>query len=47
MNLVKKLISFPADVIEMVEEYKQKHYITTFTQAVVVLIMKGLESEGK
>lgn len=45
MERIQKTITLPFDVIERIEKYQQKKYITSFTMAVVQLIIKGLEVE--
>lgn len=47
MSQVRKLIGFPSGLIDRIEKYREDNYIQHFTQAVVNLILKGLESEGK
>lgn len=42
---VPKLIKFPADLVVRIEQYREKHGITTFAQTIYILIRKGLDSE--
>ncbi|EOD6669047.1 hypothetical protein AB6834_00365 [Carnobacterium divergens] len=44
MKRVSKLIKFPADLLELIEEYKEKNHLTSFTAALFELIRKGLNS---
>jgi len=39
----KKLISFPAEMIELIQEFGRENFINTFTGAVVELVRRGLE----
>lgn len=43
---VNKLIWFPAELVKGIEKYQEENYIEHFTQAVITLIKKALESEG-
>lgn len=45
MEKVFKGIRMPKVIIDRVEEYQAQEYISSFTQAVIQLIIKGLESE--
>lgn len=48
MEIQKKLISFPIEMIKSVEEFAKRNYINTFTGAIIELVRRGLEStEGK
>jgi len=39
----KKLISFPVDMIGLIQEFGRENFINTFTGAVVELVRRGLE----
>lgn len=41
--MINKLIRFPADLHARIEKYEKDNYINSFTQAVIQLIIKGLE----
>ena len=43
MKKEKKLISFPADMIVLIQEFGRENFINTFTGAVVELVRRGLE----
>ena len=43
MKKVKKVISFPAEMVEQIKEFGEDNFITTFTGAVIELIRRGLE----
>lgn len=43
MKKEKKLISFPVDMIGLIQEFRRENFITTFTGAVVELVRRGLE----
>lgn len=43
---VNKLIWFPIEIVKGIEEYQEENYVQNFTQAVITLIKKALESEG-
>lgn len=43
MKRVHKLIKFPKDLVEAIEEYQIENYISSFSGAVYELIRKGLE----
>ncbi|MFP3721976.1 hypothetical protein SFC57_24065 [Niallia circulans] len=40
---ISKLIKFPSDLYDKVEEYQRENHLTSFTAAVFELIRKGLE----
>ena len=44
---IRKTLQIPADVIEKIEKYRKKNYLGSFTNTVIQLIIKGLESEGE
>ena len=45
--MVKKTIDFPEDLYRKINEYRKMFdEIPSFTQAVIRLIKRGLESEG-
>lgn len=43
MKKVKKVISFPSEMVEQIKEFKEDNFITTFTGAVIELVRRGLE----
>jgi len=43
MKKEKKLISFPIDMITLIQEFGRENFINTFTGAVVELVRRGLE----
>lgn len=43
MKKEKKLISFPAEMIGLIQEFGRENFINTFTSAVVELVRRGLE----
>ena len=43
MKKEKKLISFPIDMIALIQEFGRENFINTFTGAVVELVRRGLE----
>lgn len=45
-ELKKKLIRFPVELIEDIETYQHENRIPNFTQTVLTLLKKVLESEG-
>jgi hypothetical protein len=45
MERVAKLIKFPVDLVVRIEEYREKHNISTFASAVYELIRKGLDKQ--
>lgn len=47
METVLKGLRLPKDIIDRTEKYQRENYIQTFTQAVIQLIIKGLEAEDK
>ena len=47
MKKVKKVISFPAEMIELIQEFGRENFITTFTGAVVELVRRGLENTNQ
>ena len=44
LKRVSKLIKFPVELIELIEEYKEKNHLTSFTAALLELVRKGLDS---
>lgn len=44
MERQPKLIKFPVDLIQRIEEYQKRNYISSFCGAVYELIRKGLEA---
>ena len=47
METIFKGIRMPKDVIDRVEKYQKENYISSFTQAVVQLLIKALEADNK
>lgn len=47
MENIRKSIMIPLDIVERIEEYQRKNYLTTFSAAVIRLIIKGLEVGDK
>ena len=47
MKKVKKVISFPEEMVEQIKEFKEENFITTFTGAVIELIRRGLEYSNR
>ena len=43
MKKVKKVISFPAEMVEQIKEFGEENFISSFTGSVVELIRRGLE----
>ena len=43
MKKVKKVISFPEEMIGLIQEFGRENFINTFTGAVVELVRRGLE----
>ena len=43
MKKVKKVISFPSEMVEQIKGFKEENFITTFTGAVIELVRRGLE----
>lgn len=43
MKKEKKLISFPIDMITLIQEFGRENFINTFTGSVVELVRRGLE----
>lgn len=41
---VSKLIKFPIDLLEKIEEYKERNHLSSFTAALFELVRKGLDS---
>lgn len=44
---VDKLIKFPQKIFDEITEFQKVNYITSFHQAVIQLIIKGLRKDGK
>lgn len=40
---ISKLIKFPVDLFEKIEEYQKENHLTSFTATVLELVRKGLE----
>lgn len=47
MKLIFKGIRMPEDLIKRIEDYKDENYLSSFTQAVIQLIVKSLDSNRK
>lgn len=47
MKKEKKLISFPIDMIGLIQEFGRENFINTFTGAVVELVRRGLECSNR
>ena len=47
METVLKGLRLPKDIIDRIEKYQRENYIQTFTQAVIQLLVKGLEKENR
>ena len=43
MKKVKKVISFPEEMIGLIQEFGRENFINTFTGAVVELVRRGLK----
>ena len=39
-----KTIKFDSELIKRIEKYQKDNYLNSFSQAVIVLVQKGLES---
>lgn len=47
VKTIYKGIRMPIDLIERIQKYQTDNYFQSFTQAVISLVIKGLELEGK
>ena len=47
METILKGLRLPKDIIDRIEKYQRDNYIQTFTQAVIQLLIKALETEEK
>lgn len=47
MKKVKKMISFPAEMVEQIKEFGEENFISSFTGSVVELIRRGLEYSNR
>ena len=47
MKKVKKVISFPAEMVGQIKEFGEENFITTFTGAVIELVRRGLENTNQ
>ncbi len=47
VETILKGLRLPKDIIDRIEKYQRDNYIQTFTQAVIQLLLIGLEKEGK
>ena len=45
MENVRKTLMLPKDILDRIEQYRKLNYLGSFTNAVIQLIIKGLESE--
>jgi len=43
MERISKLIKFPADLVEKIEQYQKENHLSSFSAAVYELIRKGLK----
>lgn len=46
MENIRKTLMLPKDILDRIEQYRKENYLGSFTNAVVQLVIKGLESEG-
>ena len=42
---IQKVIFFPDELVERIEEFQKNNYIVSFTAAVILLVVKALEKE--
>ncbi|MEK5217698.1 hypothetical protein [Psychrobacillus sp. FSL H8-0487] len=47
MERIPKLIKFPADLVQKIENYQETNSISSFAGALYELIRKGLDSDKK
>ena len=47
MEKKRKTVFLPVDIVERIEQYQKENYLGSFTEAVIRLVLKGLEKEGK
>lgn len=47
VETILKGLRLPKDIIDRIEKYQRDNYIQTFTQAVIQLLIKGLEADSK
>lgn len=47
MENVRKTLILPKEILDRIEKYRKKNYLGSFTNTVIQLIIKGLESEGE
>lgn len=47
METILKGLRLPKDIIDRVKKYQKENYIPSFTQAVIQLLIKALETEEK
>lgn len=47
MEKVRKSMFLPQDVIDRVEKFQKDNYIGSFTDAVIQLLLKGLDADKK
>jgi len=47
VETILKGLRLPKDIIDRIEKYQRDNYIQTFTQAVIQLLIKALETEEK
>lgn len=46
MERISKLIKFPAELVEKIEQYKEANHLSSFSAAVYELIRKGLQKKS-
>ena len=47
MEKVKKVISFPSEMVEQIKEFGEENFISSFTGSVVELVRRGLEYSNR
>ena len=45
MENIRKTLILPKDILDRIEKYRKENYLGSFTNTVIQLIIKGLESE--
>lgn len=45
LERISKLIKFPAELVDRIEQYKEDNHLSTFTSALLELIRKGLDTQ--
>lgn len=46
MEKIAKIIRFPKDLVDAIEEYQKKNGIASFTASTLELLRKALKEEG-